>query len=74
MSYPITMDSRAAAATLTESKTDGLSAMAGTFAREILKKNPTLNEAQAVIVKTWDTVLLNARLGVLPAPPQKEAT
>lgn len=74
MSYPITMDSRAATATLSESRTDGLTAMAGTFAREILKKNPTINEAQAVLIKTWDTVLLNARLGVLPAPPQKEST
>lgn len=74
MSYPITMDSRAAAATLTESRNAGLAAMAGTFAREILKKNPTLDEAQAVIVKTWDAVLLNARLGAPPAPERKEAT
>lgn len=74
MNYPITMDSRTAAATLSESRTDGLASMVGTFAREILKKNPTLNEAQAVLVKTWDAVLLNARLGVPPAPAQKEAT
>lgn len=74
MNYPITMDSRTAAATLSASRTAGLTAMAVTFAREILKKNPTLDEAQAVIVKTWDAVLLNARLGAPPEPTRKEAT
>lgn len=74
MSYPITMDSRTAAATLNESRNAGLIAMTGTFAREILEKNPTLDEAQAVLVKTWDAVQLIARLGIPLAPSQKKAT
>ena len=63
MDYPITMKYTEACAALDEARNRELRLLAGTFAREILEKNPALDEAQAILVATWETVLVNARLG-----------
>nr|DAH24603.1 MAG TPA: hypothetical protein [Caudoviricetes sp.] len=67
MKYPITMDSIEARRAISVDR-HSLNILAGDFAKAILKENPTLDEAQAVLVKTWDAVLLNARLTI----PQKK--
>jgi len=63
MDHPIAMKYTEACTVLDTAKNRELRLLVGTFAREILEKNPTLDEAQAIIVATWETVLVNARLG-----------
>lgn len=63
MDHLITMNYTEACVTLDDARNRELRLLVGTFAREILEKNPTLDEAQAILVATWETVLVNARLG-----------
>ena len=70
MNHPITMKYTEACATLDDARDQNLRLLVGTFAREILEKNPTLDEAQAILVAAWETVLVNARLGA-PLQPEK---
>lgn len=70
MKYPITMDSFEARRAISVDR-HSLGILAGDFAKAILKENPTLDEAQAVLVKTWDTILLNSRLTI---PQNKQET
>ena len=63
MDHPITMKYTEACATLDDERNRELRLLVGTFAKEILEKDPTLDEAQAVLVATWETVLVNARFG-----------
>lgn len=66
--YPISV-------TVTEAKeiiewSPELKELVDRFARELLKKNPTSLEAQAVLVRTWNSVLENGRLSIIrPAYP-----
>ena len=63
MDHPITMKYAEARATLGDAKDQGLCLLVGTFTKEILGKNPTPDEAQAVLVATWENVLVNTRFG-----------
>ena len=63
MDHPITMKYTEACATLNAARDQKLCLLVGTFTKEILDKNPTPDEVQAVLVATWETVLVNARFG-----------
>ena len=63
MDHPITMKYTEAFATLGEARDQNLRLLVGTFTKEILEKNPTPDEVQAVLVATWEMVLVNARFG-----------
>lgn len=63
MDHPITMNPTEACSTLVHARDQDLCLLVGTFTKEILEKNPTLDEVQAILVATWETVLVNARFG-----------
>ena len=66
--FPITLTSKEADQILA---TRDLRRLVDRFSREILEKNPTPLEAQAVLVTTWETVLKNARFSL---PNQQKGT
>lgn len=67
--FPISLSSGEAGSILANSK---LRELSGNFAREILDKNPTPLEAQAVLVEAWDTVLKNAHFTFIRKDLPKE--
>lgn len=67
--YPISLTDGEARELLRNSE---LLELVNKFARDLLGKNPTSLEAQAVLVRTWDAVLRNARFTFIPQCGPKE--
>lgn len=61
--YPMSLTCNEAEEVLKHSE---LRALVSKFARELLEKNPTPIEAQAVLVRAWAAVLRNARFTLTP--------
>lgn len=67
--YPISLTGGEARELLRNSE---LRALVDKFARDLLEKNPTPLEAQAVLVRTWDAVLRNAKLMLIRLDHQRD--